>query len=223
MDIYIADHKITSGYPKLEIINNGSALYTLTLIVSESLSSTFMAHLTRGSSLEISTVENDITTVWTGTVDECSLTSGFTIAKLVDVVLTAPAINTSISKMLSRYPILPTGVAEAADDTLEEILFKVPTGQSFTITDVGFIPSVAFGQVTDYATLTVYNRGVDGTGTDQIAQLACSSALDVKTKNSFGAITNAEIASNEVITVVKSISGSGEIIPTGMWYIEMEQ
>jgi len=72
MDIYIADHKITSGYPRLEIINNGSALYTLTLIVSESLSSTFMAHLTRGSSLEISTVENDITTVWTGTVDECS-------------------------------------------------------------------------------------------------------------------------------------------------------
>ena len=43
----------------------------------------------------------------------------------------------------------------------------------------------------------MYNRGVDGTGTDQIAQLACSSALDVKTKNSFGTITNAEIASNE--------------------------
>lgn len=223
MDIYIADHKITSGYPRLEIINNGSALYILTLSISESLSSTFMEHLTRGSSVEISTVENDVTTVWAGTVDECALTSGFTIVKLIDVVLTAPAINTSVSRTVLRYPILSTGVAEAADDELEEILFEVPTGQSFTITEIGFIPSAAFGQATDYATLTVYNRGIDGTGTDQIAELVCDSALDIKTKNSFGTITNADIMSNEVITIVKSVTESGEIIPTGMWYIELEQ
>ena len=223
MDIYIADHKLTSGYPIISIVNNGSALYTLTLTISESLSSTFMAHLTRGSSVAISTVDNSVTTIWTGTVDECSIAAGFTIVKVVDVILTAPPGILAETHIISRYPVLSTAAFETADSEFEEVIFEVPTGMSFTINDVGFIPTAAIGQATDYAVLGVYNRGTDGTGTTLIAELICSTALVIDAKNSFGTISYEDIGSGDVITVKKTVEGNGQIIPVGSWYIELVQ
>jgi hypothetical protein len=132
------------------------------------------------------------------------------------------ALKAEIYALAIHIGVRHTADATAAT-TFTETIFECPIGASYTIIEAGFVPDAAFGQSTNYATLTLYNLGGVGSGTTQIAQKACSSALTVKAKNSLGTISNPTVSANEVLAITKTVTSNGQVVPSGMFYLVLHR
>ena len=90
-----------------------------------------------------------------------------------------------------------------------------------TVTRVAYIPSAAItGANTDTRTLTVVNKGQDGTGTTNVATLALTSgvnaaASDAKTITLNGTAANLVVAAGDVLAFVSTHAGSSGLADPG--------
>jgi len=103
----------------------------------------------------------------------------------------------------------------AADDatataTWERPVFTAPC--ACTVTRVGIVSATAFGQSTEYSTLTFTGKGAAGAGTDSMAAHAFSSAITALDFVDFGTVSNANLAALDTVTVKKTVTASGEVV-----------
>lgn len=105
----------------------------------------------------------------------------------------------------------------AASDTWERPVFKAPF--ACTIEEIVVVPITIVGQATNYMTLDCQNKGAAGSGTDSIGSLAASNA----TTNAITAMvgrdlvtTDADISSDHVVTLKKTVTSSGQAFPGGL-------
>jgi hypothetical protein len=142
----------------------------------------------------------------------------------VGTVAVVATLHGATSFMFFRHlPINPiTGAAEAANATWKKIILEAPPGSAITITDVGVIPDdgVAFGQATNYFTLSLVNKGSNGSGTTQIASKAFSSAATNLIKTSLGTISYATPAAGDLLAMEKTVTSNGMICEGCSFYIE---
>lgn len=130
--------------------------------------------------------------------------------------------------ILSRHlPINPTtGAAEAASGTWKEAVFVAPPNSSYVVQDAGVIPDygTTFGQASNYFSLTLMNKGTDGTGTTAVsATKAFSAAATVMDAVSFGAIAAPNVAANEVLAVEKTVTSAGMICQACLFYVILKR
>lgn len=96
-----------------------------------------------------------------------------------------------------------------------------------TVTSVKFIPDAGFGQATDYATLAIINKGAAGSGTTSVASLGFNSSnvatAYVPSALTLGATGNLAVVAGDVLTLKKTHSGNGQLVPTGELQITIER
>jgi hypothetical protein len=109
----------------------------------------------------------------------------------------------------------------AAGDTWERAVFYAK--EAVTVIDAGIVPDAAFGQATNYAILTVKNKGTAGTGTTSIATKNFNAAVAAYDYTSLGTISNASVAADEVLTFAKTIGGTGQIVPASLLVLILER
>jgi len=88
------------------------------------------------------------------------------------------------------------------------------------ITGVTFVPESAItGDATNYATLSLQNKGAAGTGTDEIATFAFDTpttddvvAFDGKALTLSGTAANLELALGDVVSIKKAIAAAGMVL-----------
>ncbi len=114
----------------------------------------------------------------------------------------------------------PTGWATAATVS-EEPVFRAPF--DLTVTAVYFIPNAALaGTATNFATLSVVNKGLAGAGTTAVASLA----IDTPTTDDLAdgvpkpitlatATADKEVDAGEVLAIAKTVAGTGAVIAAG--------
>jgi hypothetical protein len=133
------------------------------------------------------------------------------------------------------------GFAElAAANIKEKIRFQVPSadtaGSDFeysiglpkhagTVTSIKLIPNATFGADTNYSTLTVYNRGADDSGTTALCTNNFDAAHAATARVPFtftlnGVPANLAVATTDVLTLVKTHTGDGAVVPMGVLEIE---
>ena len=102
----------------------------------------------------------------------------------------------------------------AATDTSEKSILSA-TLAGMTIVSVAFIPDAGFGQVTNFSTISVINKGTNGLGTTVVAHKDFTSAVTAFTSNDFGVIASATVTTGQVLTVKISKTLLGQITPAG--------
>lgn len=133
------------------------------------------------------------------------------------------------------------GFAElAAANITEKLRFQVPSGDNAsadfeysiglpkhagTVTGIKLIPNATFGADTDYATLTVYNRGADDSGTTALCTNNFDAAHAATARVPFaftlnGVPANLVVAATDVLTLVKTHTGDGGVVPMGILEVE---
>lgn len=118
--------------------------------------------------------------------------------------------------------------ASAAATTNDQEYFGFVPNLDIEVTAVKWVPEEAFtGAATNYVTMSLRNLGTAGSGTTDMASLACSSTgVSVGAKTPL-AITlssttaNKQASAGEVLEWLIAPSGSGDAIPRGtlhVWY-----
>jgi len=107
--------------------------------------------------------------------------------------------------------LITAAVDGASTDTWERATFVAP--RNITILSAGIMSTTAFGQATNYATLTFTDKGSAGAGTDTVAAKAFDTAITALDYVDFGSITNADLVTGDTITLVKSVTGTGQAVP----------
>ena len=110
-------------------------------------------------------------------------------------------------------------IATTAGDTTVAIVARVPFRA--TVTGAYFLPTVAAtGHTTNYATLTVTNKGAAGAGTTEVASLALTSGVDLVafdekpiTLSTTSASLN--VAEGYIVSIAVAKAGTGLAIGQG--------
>jgi len=100
--------------------------------------------------------------------------------------------------------------------------FELPLGCidfAGTVKSVKLLGDTAFGQATNYSTLTVQNKGSAGSGTTSVATLGFDASNTVsqwvpKALTLSGTPANLNVAVGEALTLVKTHTGNGQALPT---------
>lgn len=89
---------------------------------------------------------------------------------------------------------------------------------------VRFVPDAAItADATDYSVYTVTNEGTDGTGTNDVATrswAATNSVAQVPDTLTLGSATDVLVSAGEVVSVVKTVGGTGLTIPDGRLVVD---
>ncbi|KYC53880.1 MAG: hypothetical protein AMQ22_00080 [Candidatus Methanofastidiosum methylothiophilum] len=126
--------------------------------------------------------------------------------------------NTKQFKEVIRIP-----ADGAAGDTWDKSLIYID--KAVKVIDVGIIPDTQFGQATDYAALSLINKGNDGAGTTVIASKTFNSTnvADAYKYTSLGTVSNADIAAGSVLSLAKAKTGDGQIVPAAAIELILER
>jgi len=103
----------------------------------------------------------------------------------------------------------------AAGNLWERAIFKAPADG--TIVDILVVPDGDIGQATNFMTLDVQDKGADGTGTTSLGLRAVNSTNPIEGMVGVDLVTtNAAITEGRVLSLKKTITGTGQIWPGGM-------
>jgi hypothetical protein len=118
---------------------------------------------------------------------------------------------------------IPLPADTAAADTFEKPIMKCDEEKGITVKAIELIPTAAIGQATDYMTVSVVDKGTDGTGTTSKASLDLNSSHTVGAYASLDVVTtDFQVANGEVITLKKAVTGAGQKWPGGLIKITYE-
>ena len=111
----------------------------------------------------------------------------------------------------------------AASSTWDRNIFAVPSVGTYTIDKISISPDGAIGQDTSYMTLTVFNRGVAGSGTTQLVTKAYNAAAAIAKSvlTSMGTLANTGLTAGQTVSIAKTVTSSGQAWPGGLVLIEM--
>ena len=137
--------------------------------------------------------------------------------------ITSSQIPTRHKKRLSVF-IKDTADAAAGDATAEIPVFQPP--DAVTITGAFYLPAAALtSNDTNYATLIVYKRGIDGSAPISIASQTTKTtgsgnwvAFDGV---SLGTLSNTGVSAGQIVTFEITKASSGVVVPRGILQIEM--
>lgn len=102
----------------------------------------------------------------------------------------------------------------AAGDTWERAIFRAPA--ACTVKDVVVVPDSDIGQATHYMTLDVQDKGAVGTGTTSIGSRNVNSTNTIEGMVGVDLVsTDATVASARILSLKKTVSGSGQAWPGG--------
>lgn len=110
-------------------------------------------------------------------------------------------------------------IATTAGDTTVAIVARAPFRA--TVTGAYFIPTAAAtGHTTNYATLTVTNKGASGTGTTEIASLSLTAGVDLvafdeKAITLTSTAASLSLAEGDIVSVAIAKPGAGLAIGQG--------
>lgn len=129
------------------------------------------------------------------------------------------------------------GFAElAAANIVEKIRFQLPQGDiaatdfqyvigmpkhAGRVTAIKLIPNSTFGQATNNSVLTVYNRGAADDGTTALCTQTFDDTHQATARVAFdftldGTPTNLDVVAADVLTLVKTHNGDGQVVPAGV-------
>jgi len=139
-----------------------------------------------------------------------------TSAKITDGTITYADVATN----MKRFTVNIRNVADSgATDTWERAIFMAPF--ACTVISATIVSDSAFGQATNYATLTVANK----------TQSASIVGMDFTNANattgyvgkSLGTVGNASLAANDVVTLAKTKTSAGQVVPAFMIQLVIER
>lgn len=112
--------------------------------------------------------------------------------------------------------------ADAANGTFEKTIFTAPF--DCIVKDVKVIPDGDIGQATNYMTLTVKNKGADGTGTTSVGSRAVNSTNTIEGFVGVDLVTtNAEVTEGHSLSLAKTVTGDGQAFPGGLVIVKYEK
>lgn len=129
----------------------------------------------------------------------------------------------------TKKMVIDVGLAAdgAAADEYEKSVFVAPF--ACTVSAVKMVTESALGQATNYATLSVVNKGhTDGSGTTAIASYAfdndtthASVAYVVKELTLNGTPANLDLAAGDVLVLKKAKTANGQVVPRSLLQLEV--
>lgn len=155
-----------------------------------------------------------------GDIDALAVTT----AKINNNAVTYAKVDSTLRtyKMQMRH-----AVAEATAATDFEKTLGVAT-YAGTVTSVKFIPDAGFGQNTNYATISVINKGQAGAGSTSVASKDYTAA-NAATAYVPSAVTlsvtpaNLVVAAGDILTFKKTHTASGQLLPVGKFELTIER
>ena len=113
-----------------------------------------------------------------------------------------------------HYADVPVAWATAATAD-EHPVFRAP--YACEVKAVRYVPESAItGHATNYATLSLQNKGAAGTGTTEVASFAFDTAttddvaaMDEKAITLSGTAANLDLATGDVVSIKKAVAGTG--------------
>lgn len=139
-------------------------------------------------------------------------------AKLADDAVSYAKLDATGRTYVVRFD---NAVVEALNtDTWEKVVGTAPFAGN--ITDVQYIPNTGFGQDTNTAALTLYNRGVDDNGTTAVASKNFTAANAVAARvpadlTVSGVPADVAVTAGQVLTIAKTTAaGDSQIVPAGV-------
>lgn len=190
-----------------EMLNNA-----LGMIGYEANIAGIIAGLQNSAGVDVTTITGDVTI-------NSSKVSAIGSSKVTNAKIAANAVDYSkLDTATSQFYIKERLPADGAAGTDSEKSILVNGIGSFKVISMGFIPDSAItGTSTDYASLALIDKSTDGSGTTSVVSKDFKAAGNAFVNVDFGTVgaTNQSIASGHVITVKRTHSGNGQILPAG--------
>jgi len=123
----------------------------------------------------------------------------------------AEAVITTLDKLRQVVSMVRIPECGAASDTWERAVLYA--WEDLEVIEAGIVPDVSFGQTDNYATLSVVNKGADGSGNTELCSKAFDSAVNAYVFTSFGTISNGSVSEGEVLALKKEVTGNGQQVP----------
>lgn len=140
--------------------------------------------------------------------------------------------STFLSNLNYHYLQVRLKADSAASDTWGEngeghVVMWVPTGLNYTVEGVDLaVDDDVTGDDTNYMSLSLVNKGTDGSGTTEICAKSYTSGVDIAHFDNddvaSGGISNANVDAGEIIAFKKTVTASGFTFPGGLLTLKLK-
>jgi hypothetical protein len=178
---------------------------------------------------KLGTVVGALQSTLTGTLIT-DITGDITIASSKVSTIGANKVNYAKLDQTSRTGKLQMrhAVAEATAATdFSKVIGEAPTAG--TVVGAKFIPDAGFGAATDYATLSVINKGSNGAGSTVVATYAFDNTTThaatafIAVPLTLGTGAALTVAAGDVLVLAKTHGGNGQLVPVGECQVSIER
>jgi len=132
-------------------------------------------------------------------------------------------IDTNIDQVKRQIAMIRINTSgEGLTDVWEKAVFVAP--QALDLYKIGIVADIAFGDNTDFSTLSIINKGASGVGTDVVVTKAFDSEITIFDFVDFGALSGdyKDMVAGDTLTLEKTYSASGEAVEDLVLFIEYD-